>query len=96
MDKHLPLAPEALYRNCDPELLPFKTTESLEPFTGFFGQDRAIEAMAFGIGMQRPGYNLFRNGQSAYGTFLLCHGQPEKLGQKAEQAQRLVLHQQPE
>jgi predicted ATP-dependent protease len=69
MDKHLPLAPEALYRNCDPELLPFKTTESLEPFTGFFGQDRAIEAMAFGIGMQRPGYNLFVMGNPHTGRF---------------------------
>jgi predicted ATP-dependent protease len=69
MDKHLPLAPEALYRNCDPELLPFKTTDSLEPFTGFFGQNRAIEAMAFGIGMQRPGYNLFVMGNPHTGRF---------------------------
>jgi len=69
MDKHRPLAPEALYRNCDPELLPFKTTESLEPFSGFFGQDRAIEAMAFGIGMQRPGYNLFVMGNPHTGRF---------------------------
>ena len=69
MDKHLPLAPEALYRTCDPELLPFKTTESLEPFAGFFGQDRAIEAMAFGIGMQRPGYNLFVMGNPHTGRF---------------------------
>ncbi|MBA4502939.1 Lon protease family protein [Marinobacterium marinum] len=69
MDKHLPLAPAALYRTCDPELLPFKTTESLEPFAGFFGQDRAIEAMAFGIGMQRPGYNLFVMGNPHTGRF---------------------------
>ena len=69
MDKHLPLAPEALYCRCDPELLPFKTTESLEPFSGFFGQERAIEAMAFGIGMQRPGYNLFVMGNPHTGRF---------------------------
>lgn len=69
MDKHLPLAPEALYCRCEPELLPFKTTESLEPFTGFFGQERAIEAMSFGIGMQRPGYNLFVMGNPHTGRF---------------------------
>ena len=59
MDKHTALAPEALYRTCEPELLPFRTTETLESFTGFFGQERALEATEFGVGMQRPGYNLF-------------------------------------
>lgn len=69
MDKHSPLSPEALYRTCDTDLLPFKTTETLEPFSGFFGQERAIEAMEFGVGMQRPGYNLFVMGNPHTGRF---------------------------
>ncbi|MGI1670726.1 MAG: AAA family ATPase [Neptuniibacter sp.] len=63
------LSPEQLYCSCDPELLPFKTTSTLEPFSGFFGQDRAIEAMDFGIGMRRPGYNLFVMGNPHTGRF---------------------------
>lgn len=63
------LGPEQLYCSCDPELLPFKTTSTLEPFSGFFGQDRAIEAMDFGIGMRRPGYNLFVMGNPHTGRF---------------------------
>ncbi|WP_067868561.1 Lon protease family protein [Neptuniibacter marinus] len=63
------LSTEQLYCSCDPELLPFKTTSTLEPFTGFFGQDRALEAMEFGIGMRRPGYNLFVMGTPHTGRF---------------------------
>ena len=63
------LSTDQLYRSCDPELLPFKTTSTLEPFSGFFGQTRAIEAMEFGIGMRRPGYNLFVMGNPHTGRF---------------------------
>jgi len=63
------LSTEQLYFRCDPELLPFKNTSTLEPFSGFFGQTRAIEAMDFGIGMRRPGYNLFVMGNPHTGRF---------------------------
>jgi predicted ATP-dependent protease len=69
MEKLKPLAPEALYRTCEADLLPFRTTETLEPFSGFFGQERAIEAMEFGVGMRRPGYNLFVMGNPHTGRF---------------------------
>ncbi|WP_027858526.1 Lon protease family protein [Marinobacterium jannaschii] len=69
MEKDTRLAPSQLYRVCDTELLPFKTTENLENFSGFFGQERAIEAMEFGVGMHRPGYNLFVMGNPHTGRF---------------------------
>jgi len=69
MDKRTRIEPAALYTVCDPELLPFKTTATLEPFTGFFGQHRAIDAMQFGIGMRRPGYNMFVMGNPHTGRF---------------------------
>lgn len=69
MELDTKLNPTELYRICDPELLPFKTTETLEPFSGFFGQERAIEAMEFGVGMHRPGYNLFVMGNPHTGRF---------------------------
>ena len=69
MEKLKPLSPEALYRRCDHELLPFRTTETLEQFSGYFGQTRAIEAMEFGVGMRRPGYNMFVMGNPHTGRF---------------------------
>ncbi|WP_370280235.1 Lon protease family protein [Pontibacterium sp.] len=69
MELDTKLNPTDLYRICDPDLLPFKTTETLEPFSGFFGQERAIEAMEFGVGMDRPGYNLFVMGNPHTGRF---------------------------
>ncbi len=69
MEKLKPLSCEALYKVCDTNLLPFRTTETLESFSGFFGQERAIEAMGFGVGMRRPGYNLFVMGNPHTGRF---------------------------
>lgn len=63
------LSAAQLYHHCDPELLPFKTTETLEAFTGIYGQERAVEAMEFGIGMRRPDYNMFVMGHSQSGRF---------------------------
>jgi lon-related putative ATP-dependent protease len=69
MEKLAPLSVDQLYRTCDIDLLPFKTTDNLEGFAGFFGQDRALEAMEFGVGMNRPGYNLFVMGNPHTGRF---------------------------
>jgi len=69
MEKETRLSPDQLYRHCNTELLPFKTTETLEPYAGFFGQERAVEAMEFGIGMKRPGYNMFVMGNPHTGRF---------------------------
>ncbi|MEH6812056.1 MAG: AAA family ATPase [Motiliproteus sp.] len=63
------LTTEQLYHSCNPELLPFKTTATLESFSGIYGQERAVDAMEFGIGMRRPGYNMFVMGHSQSGRF---------------------------
>ena len=54
-----PLAPEALCTQCDPAQFSFATTAELEDLTQVVGQARAIEALKFGIGIRRSGYNLF-------------------------------------
>jgi lon-related putative ATP-dependent protease len=54
-----PLKPEALCTRCNPEQFDFKTTAELEDLTEVLGQARAIEALQFGIGIRREGYNLF-------------------------------------
>ncbi len=83
MEKETLLSPDQLYRQCSTELLPFKTTETLEPYAGFFGQERAIEAMEFGIGMTRPGYNIFVMGNPHTGRFSFAMDSLKTIAKKA-------------
>lgn len=62
-----PLAAAALYRACDPADLPFRSTAELSVVTEIIGQDRAVDAVRFGIDMQRPGYNLYVLGDPGSG-----------------------------
>ena len=38
-----------------PDTLPFETTDELEPLDRIVGQNRALEALRFGIGMRKKG-----------------------------------------
>jgi hypothetical protein len=62
-----PLDPIALCRRCDPSQFAFETTAELEDLTGILGQERAVEAVRFGINIQREGYNLFALGPEGTG-----------------------------
>ncbi|MFN3581014.1 MAG: Lon protease family protein [Pseudomonas sp.] len=63
------LTPDQLTVPINLESLGFATTEELEPFRGILGQDRAVEAMQFGVAMHRPGYNVFVMGEPGTGRF---------------------------
>jgi predicted ATP-dependent protease len=65
----LRLAPDELTSPFDPAQLSFKTTEELEPFRGILGQERAVEALQFGVAMPRPGYNVYVMGEPGTGRF---------------------------
>jgi lon-related putative ATP-dependent protease len=56
-----------LRQRCDPAQFDFETTAELEDLNEVLGQDRAVEAIRFGIGIQRAGYNLFALGPSGTG-----------------------------
>ena len=64
-----PLPPEALYRACEPAQFDFETTADLEDLEEIIGQDRALEALRFGVGIRREGYNLFVLGPSGIGKY---------------------------
>lgn len=64
---HAPLPAELLHRRCDPSLLPFETTAELGDIAGPVGQQRAVEAVRFGIGIRAEGYNLFALGPTGTG-----------------------------
>ncbi|MDY0413834.1 MAG: AAA family ATPase [Gammaproteobacteria bacterium] len=62
------LLPEQLTRTFNGHFN-FSSTAELEPLTGVLGQTRAVQALQFGISMQRPGYNVFVMGDSGTGRF---------------------------
>ncbi len=59
-----PLAAERLYRAADLSALAFESTAELEPADRLAGQQRALEALAFGTRVGQPGFNLFVIGPS--------------------------------
>ena len=67
MTYNTPLSTDKLYRHCAQQLLDFKTTEELPDLEGMLGQERALGALEFGIGIRQPGYNLFILGPAGSG-----------------------------
>lgn len=67
MDKVQPLPVEALYSPTDPGQLGFKTTDDLQDIQETLGQSRAVDAIRFGVGMERKGYNIYAMGPSGVG-----------------------------
>lgn len=61
------LLPEQTTSRIDPKQLLFKSTAELQAFNGVLGQERAVNAVRFGIAMDRPGYNIYVMGDSGTG-----------------------------
>ncbi len=53
-----------LYQHTDPQSLGFETTDDLQDLTEVIGQERAVEAMQFGMGIEDDGFNIFAMGSS--------------------------------
>ena len=73
-----------LYQNCDTDQLGFNTTADLEALTEVIGQDRVVEAVRFGIGIQRDGYNLYALGPKGLGKHSLVHRYIEEKAKSEE------------
>ncbi len=54
---------------CDPNLLPFETTEAIQPCDEIIGQERALEAIRLGLDIGSIGYNIFVTGLAGTGRF---------------------------
>ena len=59
---HRPLSPTELRLPCEPEQLPFESTEELEPLHGVIGQEDAVESLRFGLEVHAPGQNVYVRG----------------------------------
>jgi lon-related putative ATP-dependent protease len=67
MSSRYELEPDKLYRRSDPAALTFKTTKEVEGLDEVIGQTRAIDAIEFGVEIQKSGYNLYVLGPSGLG-----------------------------
>ena len=61
------ITPEEACQYCNSDELPFETTAEVEELTRYIGQDRALEAVEFGISMHHRGFNLFVIGPEGSG-----------------------------
>jgi predicted ATP-dependent protease len=64
-DRRVPL--ESLRWVCDPEQLDFATTDDLPELEGTIGQERALRAIDFSLGMSECGFNLYISGEAGTG-----------------------------
>ena len=62
MKKKCELKPSDLRSTCDPKMFTFKDTSEVNPLEKVIGQERAVQAIEFGLNMKSPGYNIFVTG----------------------------------
>ena len=76
-----PLSPDALHKSCDPSRLDFTTTDELADIGVIVGQERALNAIRFGIAIEQKGYNIFALGPTGAGKSTAVR---EIVGREAE------------
>src|SRR3990172_10477704 len=63
----LRIPPDDLRLAHDPATFEFECTDELTPLAEFIGQDRGLRALQFGLGLEKPGYNIFVTGLTGTG-----------------------------
>lgn len=61
------LPPDALRNTCSLDLFQFADASELDPLDEVIGQERAVQAIDFGLNMKSPGYNIFVTGIAGTG-----------------------------
>ena len=67
----LALSVNQLYAHCDPRQFSFDNTASLTTTRQSIGQERALDAIHFGVDIQKHGYNLYLLGPLGIGKHTL-------------------------
>jgi predicted ATP-dependent protease len=73
-------ANELVWR-CPKSWLPQRDSSAVKPASTIVAQDRAVEAIAFGLGMRGIGYNIFVTGMSGTGRLTTIKSFVEKLAE---------------
>jgi len=61
------LPPESLRKECDAKLVRCETTQELRPLQEIIGQERAVRALKFGLGIRNQGFNIYVAGYPGTG-----------------------------
>ncbi len=82
MQEKYRLKPEILTSPCNINAFDFETTSDLTPLKGIIGQERAVEALNFGLRMKKKGYNIYIAGLSGTGRSSYSNSITEKLAEE--------------
>ncbi|MEW8021297.1 MAG: Lon-like protease helical domain-containing protein [Candidatus Sedimenticola endophacoides] len=75
------LTPGQLYHRCDLGQFGFQDTSQIDGLERAVGQERALDAIDFGVGMEHGGYNLYVMGSTGLGRHTMVY---EALRRQAE------------
>ncbi len=75
------LTPEEVRRVCVPDRLGLESTANLEPVQTIIGQDRALQALQFGLGIQDSGFNIYAAGLPGTGKMTAIVAFLERMAQ---------------
>lgn len=84
MESAEPLRPEQLYHASQLDGLEFDASDQLEPLKKTVGQDRALDSMAFGMGIQHEGYNLYVMGSTGIGRHWMVTETLDRINQSSD------------
>ncbi len=73
-----PLTPDQLFTQCDPDDIKLPFADGAAVRSDSLGQERAVAAVRFGVGIKRHGYNIFAYGAPGTGGHALVRQQIEQ------------------
>ncbi|MBI4824495.1 MAG: AAA family ATPase [Nitrospirae bacterium] len=76
------LKADELYKCCDFKLFDFNTTSEIKVLDGTIGQERAMNALDFGLSLESTGFNIFILGESGTGKMTTIKSFLKKLAEK--------------
>jgi len=87
------LKPSDLRFKCNPKVFDFKSTAQIEPLDEVIGQERAVQAITFGLDMKSPGYNIFVTGLEGTGKSTVVRDIAGKHAEKMDRPDdRCMVH----
>jgi len=78
------LPPNKLRKECDPKLMRCETTEELSPLEEIIGQERAVKALRFGLGIEQLGFNIYVAGYPGTGRTTAVKDFLEEIAKKKQ------------
>jgi hypothetical protein len=85
------LKTEECRKQLDESLLTFETTMDVTPSTGVVSQDRALEALEFGLEIRQPRFHVVVVGNSGAGRTFSVRATAERIAQTRETPDDLLL-----